>query len=261
MDSLLNNVPETGAEATPAVSTASSDRKEKLQMMKEVLKQNIASDPTFLGRMRSLSNSVRVVNSLGFGDSGNIIVDKTKSTKDNRALAVTSAIVGYRVENIGSEPIKYLTGVWTKDETGRYVQTKAEKVLAPGATMDLTRQWMTVFCAQAEISFKLANGKIVKGSGSRGNKDITAELESYYFCFDKDANGNRPQINDDDIKLNVAEKVGDKWVVKPEFEETFGYLNNPKEVTKSSRKSSGEKLTAQDVVAAYVNKLIQEHGM
>ena len=129
--------------------------------------------------------------------------------------------------------------------------------------MDLTRQWMTVFCAQPEVSFKLANGKIIKGSGSKNNKDFTSELESYYFCFDKDENGNRPQINDDEVKLNVGERdeATGKWKVKVEFVETFGYLNNPKETTKSSRKPAGEKLTAQDVAAAYVNKMIQESGL
>lgn len=262
MEDLLNGTPATGVETAPAVGT-NNERKEKIQRMKEVLKENIASDPTFMSRMHTLSGAVKVVNSLGFGDSGNIIVDKSKSTKDNRTLAVTSAIVGYRVQNIGSEPIKYLTGVWTPDENGRYVQTKAEKVLEPGAVMDLTRQWMTVFCAQPEVSFKLANGKIIKGSGSKNNKDFNSELESYYFCFDKDENGNRPQINDDEVKLNVGERdeATGKWKVKLEFVETFGYLNNPKETTKSSRKPAGEKLTAQDVAAAYVNKMIQESGL
>lgn len=107
MEDLLNGTPATGVETAPAVGT-NNERKEKIQRMKEVLKENIASDPTFLSRMHTLSGAVKVVNSLGFGDSGNIIVDKSKSTKDNRTLAVTSAIVGYRVQNIGSEPIKYL---------------------------------------------------------------------------------------------------------------------------------------------------------
>ena len=72
-----------------------------------------------------------------------------------------------------------------------------------------------------------------------------------------------PQINDDEVKLNVGERdeATGKWKVKLEFVETFGYLNNPKETTKSSRKPAGEKLTAQDVAAAYVNKMIQESGL
>ena len=262
MDNLFNNIPAAGVEPAPAASTtASSEKKEKIQMMKEALSQTVASDPDFMNRLRRLSNSVQVLNSLGFGDSGNIIVDKGASTKDDRKLAVTSAIVGYRVANVGTEPIKYVTEVWTLGEDGKYVATKQEKVMAPGATADLTRQYMTMFCAQPEISFQLANGKIIKGSGAKGDKGIKAELESYYFSFSKDADGNKKQINDDDVKLNVGEKVGDKWQVKAEFVETFGFLNNPKESGRAGRKSSGAKFSAQDVAANFVYKMIQNEQM
>lgn len=264
MDNLFNNVPDTGVAAAPAASTPANDaKKEKINAMKESLRQTVASDPTFMDRLRKLSNSVQVVNSLGFGDSGNIIVDKTNSTKDDRKLAVTSAIVGYRIANVGEEPIKYTTEVWSLDEaTGKYVPTRAEKVLVPGATADLTRQYMTMFCAQPEISFSLLNGKIIKGSGSKGDKGIKAELESYYFSFSKDESGVKKNVNDDDIKLNVGEKVGDKWQVKAEFLETFGYLNNPKESGRAGRKAgSGERFSAQDVAANYVCKMLQNENM
>lgn len=265
MDSLFTNVPGSGVDtaAAPAVSTpAAESKKEKIQMMKESLRAVVASDPDFMNRIRKLSASVEVVNSLGFGDSGNIIVDKTKSTKDSRTLAVTSMIVGYRVANIGDEPIKYQTEVWEQDETGKYVPSKTEKVLAPGGTADLTRQYMTIFCAQPEISFQLANGKIIKGSGAKGDKGIKAELESYYFAFAKDESGVKKQINDDDVKLNVGEKVGDKWVVKAEFVESFGFLNNPKEGGKAGRKAgSGEKFNAQDIAANFVNQMIQRESL
>lgn len=263
MENIFNNIPESGVAPAPTSTTPAQEaKKEKIAAMKESLKMTIASDPTFIDRLRRLSNSVEVVNSLGFGESGNIIVDKSASTKDDRKLAVTSAIVGYRVANVGEEPIKYATEVWAPDESGKYVATRAEKVLVPGATADLTRQYMTIFCAQPEISFQLRNGKIIKGSGSKGDKGLKAELESFYFSFSKDENGNKRQINDDDVKLNVGEKVGDKWVVKAEFVETFGYLNNPKEGGRAGRKAgSGEKFSAQDVAANYVCKLLQNEQM
>lgn len=262
MDNLFNSVPGTGIDAAPAVATPASDtKKEKIAMMKDSLRQTIATDPEFVNKVRKLSASVEVTHSLGFGDSGNIIVDKSASSKENRVLTTTSAIVGYRVANIGSEPIKYVTEVWTQDETGKYVPTKTEKVLAPGGHADLTRQYMTMFCAQPEISFQLANGKIIKGAGSKGAKSVKAELESYYFAFSKDENGNKKQINDDDVKLNVGEKAGDKWVVKAEFIESFGFLNNPKEGGKVGRKPAGEKFNAQDVAANFVWKMLQNEQM
>lgn len=250
-------------ESGATVSTSSNnDRRERIKMMTEAMKQTINSDPAFKERLRKLSDSVEVTNSLGFGDSGNIVVDKKTSSKDNRTLAVTSAIVGYRISNVGDTPIKYVTEVWTQGEDGKYVPTKTEKVLAPGGYADLTRQYMTMFCAQPEISFQLRNGKIIKGSGSKGTKDLKAELEAHYFAFAKDADGNKRQINDDDVKLNVGEKVGDKWVVKAEFVETFGYLNNPKEGGRTGRRaSSGEKFNAQDIAANYVYRMMQESTM
>lgn len=263
MDNIFNNIPDSGVAAAPAATTPAQDaKKEKINAMKESLRQTINNDPTFMDRLRKLSNSVEVVNSLGFGDSGNIIVDKAASTKEDRKLAVTSAIVGYRIANVGDEPIKYTTEVWAPDESGKYVATKAEKVLVPGGFADLTRQYMTMFCAQPEISFSLLNGKIIKGSGSKGDKSPKAELESYYFSFNKDENGTKKNVNDDDIKLNVGEKVGDKWQVKAEFVETFGFLNNPKETGRAGRKSgSGERFSAQDVAANFVWKMIQNDAM
>jgi len=208
--------------------------------------------------MSPLSDSVQVENSLGFGDKGNIIVDKTK---EERTLIETSQIVGYRVKNIGSQPIKYQTEEWKLGEDGLYESTKVEKELAPGGVADLTRKYMTIFCARPEISFTLANGKIIKGSGAKTAKTLDSELESYYFRFNKDENGVQKQINDDDVKINVGKKVGDKWVVKPKFVSTFGYLNNPATDKKGDRRSSKEKYTRQDMEANLINKLIEEAGL
>lgn len=257
MDNLFNVTPGTEV-AAPATTPEQDTRKAKINAMKESLRQTVATDSTYMDRLRRWSGSIQVVNSLGFGDSGNIVVDKSASTKDNRKLAVTSAIVGYRIANVGDEPIKYVTEIWAPDESGKFVATKQERVLTPGATADLTRQYMTMFCSQPEISFTLKNGKIIKGSGSKGDKGVKAELESFYFSFNKEEDGSKKQINDDEIKLNVAEKVGDVWKVKAEFEETFGYLNNAKEGGRGTRQKSGSSFTAQDVAANYIYKMLQQ---
>lgn len=245
--------------ATPATS----DKKAKIAAMKKSLIETMNTDPEFTQKLRSLSESLEVVNSLGFGDSGNIIVDTTKSTKEERALTTTSVIVGYRVRNIGSEGIGYQTEVWTKDESGKYVAQMVDRVLAPGAYCDLTREYMTRFCAQPEISFQLANGKVVRGSGGKGAKaGLKEELEAYYFTFSKDADGNRKQINSDEVKLNVGEKGADgKWHVKDEFVETFGYLENAKESTRAAKTRDGKGFNASDLAANFVMQMIKGQGM
>lgn len=253
MENVFTDLNAAAPVETPA--PANTARKEKIAAMKEALKATITEDPSFTQKLHSLSESLEVVNTLGFGDSGNIVVDKTKV--DGRALAVTSAIVGYKVKNIGSEPVKYTTEVFAQDETGKYVGTKQDAFIAPGGTADLTRQYMTMLCAIPEISFQLANGKVIRGSGARGQKSLQAELEAYYFSFNKDEDGNKPRVNDDDVKLNVGEKVGGQWVVKPEYVDAFGFLNNPKEGGRGRRKSAGSKYNAQDMAANYINRLIQ----
>lgn len=245
--------------AAPAADTSAA-KKAKLEAMKQSLKETIHSDPTFLDRMHSLSQSLEVVNSLGFGENGNIIVDKTKSSKDNRVLTTTSVIVGYRVHNCGTTPVTYTTEAWAQDAEGKYVAQKVEKVLAPGGYADLTRQYMTMLCAQPEISFQLANGKVIRGAGNKAARgDIKAELEAYYFAFDKDAN---MQINSDEVKLNVGEKGADgKWVVKAEFVETFGYLNNAPVKAGRARKEGGPKFNASDLAANYVMQLMKDASL
>lgn len=250
----------TQVEKVAVEKPATNKKKQQVEVMKAALRETLLEDPGYNEKLNSLSPYVEVVNSLGFGDSGNIVVDKSKND-GKRGLAATSAIVGYRVKNTGTKPIKYRTEVWSQGEDGKYVSRKTEKTLEPGGTADFTRMYMTMFCAQPEISFTLANGKVIKGSGSKGD-NIKAELESHYFRFDKDENGEKKQVNDDTVKLNVGEKVNGVWVVKPEYVETFGFLNNPKEGNgrRGGRKSS-EKYSAQIYAANYINRLVAEQGL
>lgn len=261
MDNLFTANAEENVVTT--VTDVAPKKSDKIKVMKDALRQTIASDPDFVNKVRTLSDSLVVVNSLGFGEGGNIVVDKEKSTKEKREFINTSAVVGYRIKNEGNTPIKYQTEVWAADETGKYVATKTEKVLAPGATCELSRPYMTMLCCQPEISFILKNGKIIRGSGSKGDRDAKTELSAYYFSFTEEADGTRKQINADDVKLNVGEKIGDKWVVKPEFVDTFGYLNNAKTTGKGIRKTAGsDKLTSAQVIAAnYINQIIQSEGL
>jgi len=243
------------AEVETAAVDPAQRRKKKLDEMKKSLQETILVDPDFEKKVRSLSEDLEVINTLGFGEGGNIVVDKSKSDGDDKVLVPTSQIVGYRVLNKGSEDIKYQTEVYTEGEDGTFVGVKTEKVIGPGEVADINRMYMTMLCAQPEISFTLSNGIIVRGSGKgNGPKE---ELERHYFRFTKDEDGVIKQVNDDTVKLNVGEKVGDEWVVKPEFVEVFGFLNN-KEVKESRVKKAGSGYTTQDLAANYINKMIQD---
>lgn len=230
---------------------------EKLNQMKAVFKATAESDPTFIKRLHTLSSSLKVVNSLGYGEGGNIIVDKSAPIGEDgkRKLKATSKVVGYVIANIGTEAIAYTTEEWAKDpETGEYKGNVVNKTLAPGEKTAITRKYMTQLCAQPEISFTLSNGIIV-ASSKKSFRDLDEELSSYYFKFSQDENGQTVQINDDEVKLSVDVD----GVVTPEFEATFGYLNNPKK-KKAPRERAKTKASVQDLVANYVRNLMTEQG-
>lgn len=245
-----------GQEVAPTVDApAVSEKKEKISKMKEALKATIATEQDYPQRLHRLSDSIKVVNTLGFGKSGNIILDKGASTSTKRALKPTSVICGYRIQNIGTEAIAYDTEEFTQDETGKYVGTKVQKTLQPGETCDLNRTYMTMFCSIPEISFTLANGKIVASSKKKA-KDFFEELASYYFSFAKGEDGSTIAVNDDEVKIKIDDENGK---VKPEFEATFGYLNNPKETKGGSSKSG--KYSVQDLTANYIQQMLKNQGI
>lgn len=246
-----------GQEATAPVAADTVDtaaRKEKVAAMKASLKETVQTSPDFASKLRRLSNSIKVVNTLGYGKGGNIVVDK-KASGDARVLKPTSAICGYKLENIGTEVIEYTTEVFSQDETGKFVGQVVKKQWAPGETINLTRQYTTMLCSMPEISFTLANGKIVSSS-KKNAKSLKEELAAYYFAFNKSEDGTTPQVNDDEVKLSVDDADGK---VKPEYVETFGYLNNPKEGR--AARTKGAKYTTQDLAANYIHKLLEEQGI
>ena len=253
--------PGTEAPATaPAATADNSEAKKRAEEMKAAFRDAMMKDPTMASRLHSLSDSLEVVNSLGYGDSGNIVVNKERTAAEGkRVLASTSACVGYRVRNIGTTPINYTTEIWTRGEDGKWAGSRVEKVLEPSATADLPRQYMTMLAAQPEFSFRLANGSVRRGSGAKtAPNDLKAELEAHHFAFSKEAAAEGKEINSDDVKLNVGQKdAAGKWTVKPEYQETFGYLENVEEKPAGSRKSSAPKYSSSDIAANWICEMLK----
>lgn len=241
-----------------------AEKRRKLHEMKEKLQETLHEDPEFQKKVGSLSGSLAVTRTLAWKDKGNIVVDESTKhlPKDQRLLVQASQIVGYRVQNVGQAPVQYQIESFQKDESGKFVGTITTATIAPGATADLPRKYMTILCAQPEFSFTLSNGKIVRGSGKKGkSNDLDAELEAHYFSFDdKDV-----KVHSDSIKLQVGQEVKDPkggkvWRVKPEFEAYFGFLNNEKVAKKGGRASKGEKPSTQVMAANYINRMLKESG-
>lgn len=253
MEEIFGGAASAPAEAPVAESSETSKdrKKQKLAEWKDSLKLTIEQDKTYLAKRGTLSKSLKVVNTLGYGTGGNILLDKEATKKTgSRQVKGTSKIVGYLIENCGTEPITYETEVWTKDETGVFVAKNVTKTLAPGQQTAISRKWLTALTAKPEFSFMLENGKIVSSSSNTEGKGIDAILEAHYFVFSKETG---LEVNDDAIKNSIDVDN----VVKPEYEETFGYLNNPKASKAGKRGKGGQKgPTAQELAANYINRLI-----
>lgn len=253
MEDIFGGAASAPAEAPVAESSETSkDRKrQKLSQWKDAMKLTIAQDETYLAKRETLSGSLKVVNTLGYGAAGNILLDKEATKKTgSRVVKGTSKIVGYLIENCGTEPLTYETEVWTKGENGLFEARKVTKTLAPGQQAAISRKWLTALTAKPEFSFVLANGKIVSSSSNTEGKGIDAILEAHYFVFSKETG---LEVNDDAIKNSIDVDN----VVKPEYEEVFGYLNNPKASKAGKRGKGGAKgPSVQELAANYINRLI-----
>lgn len=258
----MENVFDELAVGTVDVKTeaATDGKKVALAEMKTALKKTLSSDPTFAAKAGSMADALEMVNTLGFGDSGNIIEVPGSKEAGERKVQQVSQIVGYRVKNNSATPIPYQTDVHTEGADGKFVAEKVERVLEPGQTVDLSRANLARLCSAPEFGFRLSNGYIRQGRKKLVSDYASIEeyLASNSFSFDRVKGGGGPGVNDDEIKLNVGEKVGNDWKVKKEFLEAFGFLNNPKESTKVTRKASGKSYTTQDLAANYIQQLLKE---
>lgn len=233
-----------------------AERREQVHKMQKALMDSIEKDPSIKELFNTHSDCLDVINTLGFGDDGNIVEVKGES---KRNLQSVPKIIGYRIKNVGDKPVPYTTTLYQKNAEGEWVGTATEMVAKPGDVFDLTRRDMVIMCSAPEISFRLHNGHIVKSS-ARVTRGTLEEVDAFYFTFEDP----KIKVNDDEVKLNVSEKVmvGDteRWVVKPQFEAVFGYMNNSKKKANSRSRKSADKPDMARAGAAYVRELLAKSG-
>lgn len=266
MDNIFNNVSEADDVVSSKEDAKKQHNKERKGMMQEMFMQALNSNPDMLNNLHTKSNSLMLTHSLGYSSKGNII-DNTPAEEKKRAKAnnedikrdikPVSQIVGYEFMNVGDEAISYTTEVYQQDENGVYVGSVVQRNLAPGETVALARPYVTMLLSIPEFSFRVANAMLVfKGCQTGSRKKIKEELSQMYMKFQPDKDGVTKAINDDEVKLSIDENE----IVKPEYIETFGYLNNPKEASKGRKKKNGENITAQALAANFVQSLIKSQG-
>lgn len=222
-------------------------------------KQAVDADPNMMTVLHSKSGDLMVIKTLSSKTIDNLIKDKTVTTE--RKLIRVDGLCGYRLKNIGQEPITYKTEVYTKDANGIYVGEVVEKTAAPGEEFDLARKYMTLLTCQPEYSFTLANGTMKAGGGTDKCSTVDEKLEKPHFQFAADENGVVVSVHDDSVKVPVEDTDGN---ILPEFEATFGYLHNPTANVTGGKKSGGSKnkISTQELTANYFRMLVEgNNGM
>lgn len=257
-EKLAESNTETSVETTKKTK---GSKKNTAQIEKFVAK--LKADPTLKETLRSLSDSLMVVNSLAFSDEGSIVLDPTKPVTEDgkRPIVKTSKIIGYRIKNVGTEPITYTVSQCTKDADGVWKENQVEKQLNPDETAEIPKKYLTMLTSDPRFSFQLQNGFMKKSSKSNPANSLDDELESWYFkAADDDI-----KVNADSFKVNIGQEVIDgdsnKWVVLPEFEEVFGYLNNSTKKEKAKVNKEKVSISPRDAAANYIQELLKNQKM
>lgn len=255
------NMPTDGEQQAP-VQVETEAKAKKSSNKKELMakfQQAVQADPTMMEKLHSKSGDLMVTKTLSSKTIDNLIKDKTVT--DERKLVRVDGLCGYRLKNIGQEPITYMTEVYTKDANGIYTGEVVEKTAAPGEEFDLARKYMTLLTCKPEYSFTLANGIMKGGTSTEKCRTNDERLEKPHFAFSADENGVVVSVHDDSVKVPVEDANGN---ILPEFEATFGYLCNPVVNAGGGRKSGSNKrsVSTQELTANYFRMLVEgENGM
>lgn len=266
---------ETEVTQAPAVVGKSEKAKEDAKEVVKVFANKLQNDEGLKQSLFTASNSIRIVNTCGYGDASGLVavskgVKNAETGKiEGRKVAGTSAVVGYIIENVGSEAITFTTGVWTKNAEGIYEEQVIQDTINPGEKKPITRKYLAMLGCRSEFSFQFENGRLIgKGAVTKINsgESLDKVLSSYYFNFSDGAH----TVHDDEVKVAIADKkevningeTTSRWECKAEYAPTFGFLDNP--AKKAARtKAKKEKITGitQAAVANFLDELIKSNGL
>lgn len=257
-----------GAENAGALDTGVEAPKEKKTNEEEKalvnnLKNTVSTDANYVKAHGTLSDAIKVVNTLGFSDSGDQIHDKAASEKQGkRVIAPVGRIVGYIIENDSKEAIPYTTYNCTPkaDGTG-YDAAEVQATLAPGKTAIVSKRHLIQLACRPEISFQLANAALKKAPNQKLiGSDLSNIEDKFYLGFNKDEEGKSISVHDDKVKKQIGVKDGDKWKVKKEYAQVLGFVENEKPAKERATRTAGPKYSSRDAQSLFVAQLFAGAG-
>jgi hypothetical protein len=161
-------------------------------------------------------------------------------------------IVGYKIKNESDKPVAIHSMKYTGEGPGKYVGTPEEIELAPGQELAVSKRTIGASFVAPEFGSYLANGKINFNSKK---ENATAEelLAAAEFVFKKDSG---KTLTDTDLTIFVDIPEDNKFVLKPEFVETFGFLAN---TSATNEVKSG--VSDKEAMAFYIYTKAKEQGL
>lgn len=243
---------------------------EKAQEFKKLLSEN----PTLQDLLFAWTPYIELVNACGYGETGGLnqtkpaekipnAYGKLVAKKGTRQVEPTSQIVGYVLKNTSTDiTMDYETEEYTLEDDS-LISKKVVKKLLPGETCMLTRKYTTKFCARPEISFKLANATVSRTSAEASVKTKEEILERAYLRLKEKG----VSVHDADFKINIAKKAGELMVnnklvntykVKPEYFETFGYLDYAEVKTNRNRRATIDNMN-RALAAQYIYNITERN--
>ena len=209
--------------------------------------QDIAADDTLAKAVGAKSGDIEVVavfeTDLDPRGRG-LIAGPNKMANGKQERVVVARPVGARIRNNGTTAITYPTGVYSQGADGKWVEDRITKTLAPGEEADLKYLWLAALLTRPEYSYSVANGKMVLRNAYKSDVDVLEKLAGFYFKF-ADESGHK--IHDEDVTIYLD--AGDGKSIKPEFNATFGYLNNPKEAKARAQRAKKAEISTQAAIA------------
>lgn len=176
-----------------------------------------------------------------------------------RKIVTGPRVVGYMIQNTSNEPFTFESKKWVKDENGQYVGTPYEARLGGGETMAITKEDLFRIGTLEEVNNKLANG-IVANKNMNKYKTVEDAMAnaSFRFATNSEVTQNSPEIQ---IMIQEVQNVnGVKTkVTKPEYLETFGFLENApakkeKAVRGGARKAAGLGISKPEATAEMLRR-------
>lgn len=172
-----------------------------------------------------------------------------------RRLANAPENVGYIVKNVSDTPIEYTTTLYTQDETGKFVGNDVKKNLMPNEEIAISRANLTKLTLRDEFNLTLENGTIIAKTNAKSVEEL---FTNPYFQFSRESG---MDVNSPEVKklIHDTQNVNGEtvYVVKDEYIELFGYLNNKEEKAPKAKRAKANviKPNNTEITAHYLRTI------